>query len=297
MYSIIIPCRDRFNDFIDCIKSVLLSDHPVNSEIVIIDSSFGDQIEDYIKALSVTKIKVLYKRISPTEGSASKQRNIGIQIACQAWIAFLDSDDIWLKSKSQEVENFIINTTTSCHQKLLMFHRVKCFPAGQLPYPWSKNCLGSPTRKMNPIHWLIYGNPIVLSSVICRKKDLVSIGGFDEAIRNCEDLDVWIKLYNHGVDFRYCPRILCKYKIANSKLSQSTSNIVKGTEYVLKKNTSIMNTRQKLMSIKYKNYLYGSSYLAARTHRKRAKVLLKSSVAIFSAPRRSLITFIKILFF
>jgi GT2 family glycosyltransferase len=149
---------------------------------------------------------------------------------------------------------------------------------------------------MNPTYWLTFGNPIILSSVICRKKDLISIGGFDESISNCEDLDLWIRLHSHGVEFKYCRRVLCHYKIANNKLSGSTANIVKGTEHVLKKNSGAMSSKNLRLAHKYKCYLYGSSYLATRIHEKRAKVLLRTSIALLSAPRRALIAMVKLVF-
>ena len=98
MVSIITPCYNSADYIADTIKSVIAQTYQ-DWEMIIVDDCSTDNsldiIEDYAKYDS--RIKVL--RTEKSSGSPVAPRNLAIQKASGRYIAFLDSDDIWLPTK------------------------------------------------------------------------------------------------------------------------------------------------------------------------------------------------------
>jgi glycosyltransferase involved in cell wall biosynthesis len=91
--SVVIPTFNRCHCVGEAIKSVLGQTHSA-TEIIVVDDGSTD---DTAAALAVfgDRIKILRQG----NGGVSAARNAGIKSAVGDWIAFLDSDDIWLPEK------------------------------------------------------------------------------------------------------------------------------------------------------------------------------------------------------
>ena len=91
--SVVIPTYNRATTVGEAIRSVLAQDSPPDEIIVIDDGSTdgtGDVLAEFGDAL-----KVLRK----PNGGVSSARNAGVRLARSEWIAFLDSDDVWMNGK------------------------------------------------------------------------------------------------------------------------------------------------------------------------------------------------------
>lgn len=54
--------------------------------------------------------------------------------------------------------------------------------------------------------------PIAHPTVMMRKSVLDRFGGYDPSFRFAEDLDLWLRLLNHGVRFSNLPEVLVRYR-------------------------------------------------------------------------------------
>ena len=97
LVSIITPAYNSEKYIAETIESVLNQTYK-NWEMIIIDDCSTDKtsklVNDYILADSRIKLVSLNKN-----GGVSNARNIGLSKARGAFVAFLDSDDIWVKNK------------------------------------------------------------------------------------------------------------------------------------------------------------------------------------------------------
>ena len=97
LVSIITPAYNSEKYLAETIESVLNQTYK-NWEMIIIDDCSTDKtsklVNDYILADSRIKLVSLNKN-----GGVSNARNIGLSKARGAFVAFLDSDDIWVKNK------------------------------------------------------------------------------------------------------------------------------------------------------------------------------------------------------
>lgn len=106
LVSIIMPSYNTADFIADAIKSVQQQTY-TNWELLIVDDCSKDNTDEIIKSfLSDNRIK--YYKNKKNYGAAIS-RNFAIKKAKGKWIAFLDSDDIWLPDKLSKQISFMKN--------------------------------------------------------------------------------------------------------------------------------------------------------------------------------------------
>jgi glycosyltransferase involved in cell wall biosynthesis len=212
MYSVIIPTYNRCKLLPEAIDSVLLQDYPA-IEIIVIDDGSSDTTARMI-AQKYPYVRYLYQ---PNQGPASA-RNRGIAESTGEFIAFLDSDDIWLENKitlelsllqrfpeaamlagnaSAFVEGKLRSEDTFAQRNILFNQHQPRF------FDWSLSIM-----KKGPV--------CCTSSMTFRKSTLVKLGDkpFDETLRLDEDWDLEFRLFSQFKALLY-PHIVCKSRVFN----------------------------------------------------------------------------------
>ena len=101
MVSIITPCYNASAFIEDTIESVLAQTY-TNWEMLIVDDCSKDNSAEIIKKYASNDHRIKYFKTDTSSGSPTKPRNIAIEKALGRYIAFLDSDDIWLPKKLED---------------------------------------------------------------------------------------------------------------------------------------------------------------------------------------------------
>ena len=114
LISIITPVHNSQNTITDCISSVLSQTY-YQWEMLIVDDCSTDETYNIIEHYLQTDLRIKYIRLDEQSGAAVA-RNTGISRSRGAYIAFLDSDDLWLPKKIEKQLKFIRdnNLTLSC---------------------------------------------------------------------------------------------------------------------------------------------------------------------------------------
>lgn len=178
--AVVIPTYNRGRSIHRCLNSVF-SQTRVPDEIIVVDDGTTDgstlELEAHYPGIHL---------ISQKNQGVSVARNTGIRRSNSEWIAFLDSDDVWLESKCEKQLSALRNSPDYkiCHTQEKWVYKGREKPA---PPTYNKkggwifpNCL--PVCAVSP------------STTIASRELLVSVGLFDESLPACEDYDLWLRI-------------------------------------------------------------------------------------------------------
>src|SRR5579859_7346175 len=93
--SVILPTFDRLKYLKKAVDSVISQTYP-HWELIIADDGSGDETQTYLKQIRDPRATVIWL---PHSGNPAAVRNNAIQKARGQYLAFLDSDDLWMPRK------------------------------------------------------------------------------------------------------------------------------------------------------------------------------------------------------
>ena len=103
LVSIIMPSYNTAQFIEDAVQSVLKQSY-TNWELIIVDDCSTDNTPEILKGFNDDRIRCI---INPDNRGAAYCRNLGLREANGEWIAFLDSDDLWLPEKLETQIQFM----------------------------------------------------------------------------------------------------------------------------------------------------------------------------------------------
>lgn len=103
LVSVVIPFYNRVDWLCEAIESVLNQTYD-NFEIIVVNDGSTEKMDDFLYKYG-DKIIYRYKE----NGGAATARNLALEIATGDYIAFLDSDDVWLPTKTEKQIAFMEN--------------------------------------------------------------------------------------------------------------------------------------------------------------------------------------------
>lgn len=104
LVSIVMPSYNTGQFIAESIKSVLAQTY-TNWELIIVDDCSDDNT-DYVVETFLTDSRIRYIKNERNSGAAVS-RNRALREAKGKWIAFLDSDDLWMSSKLKKQISFM----------------------------------------------------------------------------------------------------------------------------------------------------------------------------------------------
>ena len=279
LVSIIIPCYNSHEYVTETIKSVFQQTY-TNYEIIVVDDGSDRPVKDIIDAFQSPKIRYYFRE----RLGVGATRNYAIQISAGEYIAFLDSDDIWLPEKL-ELQMAEINKT-GC----------KWAASGSLRFDQStKKILRYRVQDQHSgyvFNEILVDNFICQSSVIVKKSILHEIGMIDESLKVMVDWDLWLRIAPK-YPLANVPMMLVKNRVHPMNITSSTgiSHRVITREKILQKtkdqNPSIApNLITKLTQRSYRaaciQYIKKDEFTKAKEYLKKLEIdLLDMQIMIF----------------
>lgn len=179
----IIPTFNRANFLKRAVESVLSQDYqPL--ELIVVDDCSTDDTSDYLAPL-VADGQVTLIRHDKNMG-VSAARNSGIKVAQGDFIAFLDSDDEWLKGKIQTQINFF----NQFPEQVLVQTQERWMRKGRRVNPGLKHIKKSGDIFIDSVALCL----ISPSAVMIRRRLFTEVGLFDEKLPAAEDYDLWLRI-------------------------------------------------------------------------------------------------------
>jgi teichuronic acid biosynthesis glycosyltransferase TuaG len=221
LVSIIIPTYNSYKFIAEAINSVLSQTYS-KWELHIIDDGSTDETKTLV--LKYTKKDLRIKYYYQSNKGQAAARNTGILNSTGLFIAFLDSDDIWmdnklelqLKIQMQYDADFVFSAAQHFSETStitsLAFHQKGILHGSSFFIDLFQRC------------------PISNSSVLLKRDILNKTGLLDESVqlKGTEDWDLWLRIAKHDYKFYGIETKLIKYRIHENGTHLNIIKMLKG---------------------------------------------------------------------
>ncbi|WP_100642942.1 glycosyltransferase family 2 protein [Alteromonas facilis] len=236
LVSVVMPMYNVEKYIREALGSVLQQTYP-NFEVICVDDGGEDGSAAYVESLNDPRIRVIRQQNRGLAGA----RNTGIADAKGDYIAFLDSDDVWLPEKlSSHVEHLQSQSRVgvSYSPSLFIDEQSRLLGIGQ--FPKLEHISSKDIFCRNPV-----GNG---SAPVIRKQTFDAIRFFseeepsrpqffDESLRQSEDIECWLRItLNTKWHFEGIHDALTLYRVNASGLSANLTKQYQSWRRAVEKN-------------------------------------------------------------
>ena len=186
LISVVIPTYNRAALLRAAVQSVLGQTYD-SWELVVVDDGSTDETAAYLDTLTDARVRHVVRAHS---GNAALTRNFGARAARGSHVAFLDSDDLWRPEKLVlQMED--LEARPECGWSYTGVALVdeggrELHPAGGRPWMARRGWILEDVVDRPAL--------VATSSVLVRRQLFETVGGFNESLLRCHDLDLWIRL-------------------------------------------------------------------------------------------------------
>ena len=177
--SVIIPTYNRAWCLAEALDSVMAQDFR-DFELIVVDDGSTDETPSVLARYPRCRVARMANR------GVSAARNLGVEMARGRWVAFLDSDDLWMSRKlSCQMEFF-----AAAPRALIC----------QTQEIWRRNGKRvNPGKRHEKPSGMFFERSLELclvspSAVMMERALFCEMGGFDESLPACEDYDLWLRI-------------------------------------------------------------------------------------------------------
>ena len=251
--SVVIPTYNYARYVSEAIDSVLAQSFE-ELEVIVVDDGSTDQTAEILRAFGgqLCDIRQEHRGLSAA-------RNTGIRAARGQYVAFLDSDDLWLPDKvSLQVARLDAEPEVG-----LVYGETLLFD-DSTPATLTLHSHFAPHPSGRILSWLVCENVIPSPTPMVRRELFERVGLFDETLSACEDWDMWIRIAR-VCEIAYVDRVLAKKRQHQENMSLDSERLMPNGLRVLEKAFSAPDPSQELHGLRRK--AFGRSYADFGLHR------------------------------
>ncbi len=258
--SVVIPAYNTAPFISESLDSVLGQKFD-DYEVIVVNDGSPDtaELED---ALRPYMSRIQY--IKQENRGPSAARNAGMRRARGEFLAFLDSDDVWLQDFLAEQLNFFDENPS------LDLACADCVYFGNTELAgrsWqSLDFIENPVtfEKILPTHGGAFASFVVL-----RRDTALNVGFFDETLRLLEDYHYWLRLLYSGGRMAYFRKVLGKRRVHSESLTYNQDVVVPHAIDALRKLQGILDPADKEAALVQKEIAFAESQMFLKDGRHR----------------------------
>lgn len=238
MVSVIIPSYNRAHCIRKSIESVLAQTYD-DIELIIVDDGSTDGTRELVESINDSRIRYIYQK----NAGACAARNHGIDMANGEFIAFQDSDDIWLPRKLERQMSIL----QEYPDVDIVVCQTECVKLDNSVFVSMQDC----KEGIIPMSQGPFG---ISTQVILMRKCVSNKVRFDIKVTRYQDLDYMLMaMRDYKVYFLHEP--LVKRFIGKDSISNNANRIYDMSVYFSEKHGEYMNRGSRLSRF-FSNNLY-----------------------------------------
>jgi len=232
--SVIIPSYNTASFIAETLDSVFAQTF-MDCEVIVVNDGSPDTLQ-LERVLEPYRDRIVY--LKQENQGPSGARNTAIRHARGIFLAFLDSDDMWLPQFLSEQMKFFQNAPSLDLVYADTFIFRDMLPIGTLvmkpPVPRGQVSFNNIlTRQCQ----------VVMSCTVVRKQVVIDSGLFDESLRRVEDYDLWLRIAYRGGEMMRHQKILGLHRIHSASLSADEQRMIEDWICVLNRFPGSVNLR------------------------------------------------------
>ena len=194
--SVVIPTYNRGRLIRRAVESALHQTCPA-SEVIVIDDGSTDDTQEQVAPFGNA-----IRYIQQTNAGASRARNRGVEEARSEWIAFLDSDDLWLETHLERMSRAITATEGMAEFYFADMDQTDNEGGGHLWDFCGFRIDGDFALAEDAAEWaMMERQPMMLQTSVFRKSSYLAAGGLWDRLRTRHDTHLFLKL---GIGHSVC---------------------------------------------------------------------------------------------
>lgn len=220
--TVVVPVYNAEKYILETLESIAQQSFR-NFSAVIVDDCSKDGSAAIVEAFCKRDTRFRYLRSSANFGGPAGPRNMGVAASSSPWVAFCDSDDVWVPHKLEvQLDVALATGADVVASGVRDFNDGEAMPVFDVPAkPAPSQIIAHPR--------LLLKNWIALSSVLVRRDALDAAGPFNEAKTHIavEDFDMWLRITGQGMMIRRVMAPLVHYRKLPTSISASKTMMVR----------------------------------------------------------------------
>lgn len=217
LVSVIMPAYNSEKFMAESIASVIGQTY-INWELIVVDDGSNDRTIDVCRNFSENDKRIHF--ISQENKGQGSARNKGIEHSNGDYIAFIDSDDLWLPDKLElQLPQFLTGKSDLIFTSGYSF--LSDFPDEIINSFVAENCIYKGETGFKVFY---EQNKIPLSSILADKRIFLKYGFFLERKDIHEDYELWLRMLRNGAVFSGWNHNTFKYRVHSGSSSAGTLN-------------------------------------------------------------------------
>lgn len=236
--SVILPTFNRSRSLPAAISSVL-TQSVRDLELIVVDDASSEDIGGLVRAVGDQRLRYVRRM---ENGGAAAARNTGLAKARGDYIAFQDSDDLWLPGKLERqlalFAELSPNVGAVTGAKIL-YGRDNDFNFGRGRVAFAP----SPQRRLSfdddQVGRLLEENRVSVQTALFRRHCLPQLDWFDSRAKANEDWEFAVRLAQHTQIYEDPEPVVLGY-VSSDSISTNRSRQIIGVLRILKKNKAVL---------------------------------------------------------
>lgn len=261
--NVVVPCYNRETTVKNAVISILEQDYD-RFNVIVADDRSTDGTLSVLEAVSDERLA-----ITSNEGpkGASGARNWGVAQGSAPFVAFQDSDDVWLPGKlSKQMARLEADENlVACYCAMAIFADGK--QSGRIPYGMTSRFEGDISENV------LRDSFISTQTVVIRREIYEKVGGMDPDFRSLNDWELMIRVSQEG-PIAFVDEVLVEQHMSSNSLTHLKSSRLKSQQMIVEKHKALLEPYPKILAFHH-NRISGALWEAgdiadARKHAREA---------------------------